>query len=307
MLMAISIAPLAASAQSAQRGTPHNSQGKKSSSAVTSNSQRNAANKSTARSTSKSVQSRNVSQNNAANRSVSQKPDNRSVQKNRASSGNAMANNATRKNSGNNYSAASRTATGKTYKDPKAGTGNAVQRPSHSAASHVNMGVTRENHRFEHFYYPDKKVKIHVHPATYHNHYKVMYYPAYREIIWTNRMYRFYADMYPGYAWRYPVGYRIQTISAFEARYNIGEVARIYGRVYATWYNRESDDLLLFFGGEFPHQEFTMIIPGNIARRYSWRPEKYFLGQHVLATGLITSYDGSPEMIIKKKHQLDVY
>jgi hypothetical protein len=120
-------------------------------------------------------------------------------------------------------------------------------------------------------------------------------------------MYRNYVDIYPGYVWRYPYGYSIQTIGAFEAQFNVGEVARIYGRVYATWFNRESDDLLLFFGGEYPNQEFTMVIPGNIARRYSWRPERYFLGQHVIATGLITRYEGRPELIIKRKHQLDVY
>jgi hypothetical protein len=134
-----------------------------------------------------------------------------------------------------------------------------------------------------------------------------MYYPSHREIIWTRKMHNYYIGIYPGYIWRYHVGYRIQTISAFDARLNIGEVSRVYGRVYGTWFNRETDDLLLFFGGEYPNQEFTMVVPGNIARRFSWRPERYFLGQHVMSTGLITNYDGSPEMIIMKKNQLDVY
>ena len=120
-------------------------------------------------------------------------------------------------------------------------------------------------------------------------------------------MHRYYADMYPGYIWRYNVGYHIHTISAFDAKFNVGEVARVYGRVYGTWYNNETDDLLLFFGGEFPYQEFTMIVPGKIARRFNWRPERYFLGQHVFATGLVSSFEGKPEMIIKKKQQLEVY
>jgi hypothetical protein len=163
------------------------------------------------------------------------------------------------------------------------------------------------HHERSHYNYPSRKVKINVHPETHHYHYRVRYYPAYRDIVWTRRMHRYYLSIYPGYAWHYPFGYRIQTISAFEAKFNVGEVARVYGRVYATWYNRKADELFLFFGGQYPNQEFTVILPGRIARRYSWRPERYFLGQHVIADGLITRFEGQPEMIIKKKHQLDIY
>jgi len=235
---------------------------------------------------------------------------------NRSSSPSSGQRNATLKNSNRNVSTTTRynsksdyrspnrsVNAGKTHLDPKPRATQGNRNP------HVVVNRDHNSHSNAHkrYYYPSKKVKMHVHPTTYHNHYRVMYYPAHREIIWTSRMHRYYVDLYPGYMWRYDIGYHIQTISAFETRYNVGEVARVYGRVYATWYNRESDDLLLFFGGEFPQQEFTMVIPGHIARRFNWRPERYFLGQHILATGLITSYDGSPEMIIKKKSQMDVY
>lgn len=201
-----------------------------------------------------------------------------------------------------------------TYRAPHRET--EVRKTYHNPKSSVTKNGTYEKrlesrksnaYRTDRYYYPNTKVKIHRHPATHHNHYRVLYYPAHRDIIWTRRMYRDYAAIYPGYTWRYPIGYRIQTISALDARYNIGDVTRVYGRVFGTWYNRQTDDLLLFFGGEYPYQTFTMVIPGNIARKYSWRPEKYFLGQHVIATGLITSFEGKPEMLIKRNHQLDVY
>ncbi|HKK62610.1 MAG TPA: hypothetical protein VJ951_08620 [Bacteroidales bacterium] len=189
---------------------------------------------------------------------------------------------------------------GKTYRNPRSS--RSVSK-SHNARTNGSYNSTTVSRR----YYPAKKVQIHVHPKTYHGSYRVLYYPSHREIVWTRRMYRDYADLYPGYRWRYPIGYRINTISAFDARYNIGEVSRVYGRVYGTWYNRQTGDLLLFFGGEFPYQNFTMVVPKSVARKYSWRPEKFFLGQHVMATGLITSFEGKPEMIIKRRHQLDVY
>ncbi|MEA3462450.1 MAG: hypothetical protein U9R49_11265 [Bacteroidota bacterium] len=158
-----------------------------------------------------------------------------------------------------------------------------------------------------HYAYPTRKVKFHYHHNTYVNHYNVLYYPSYGNIYWTRNMYRDYRRWYPEFHWRYNYGYRIQTISVFDAKYNLGEVAMVYGRVYASWYNDETDDYLLFFGGDFPYQQFTVVVPGHVARRFSWRPERYFLGEHITVTGLITTFDGSPEIIVKNKRQLGLY
>ena len=158
-----------------------------------------------------------------------------------------------------------------------------------------------------HYAYPTSRVKIHYHHNTYVNRFRVLYYPSYGEIYWTRQMYRDYHRWYPGFRWSYSYGHRIQTISVWDAKYNLGEVAMVYGRVYASWYNEETDDYLLFFGGDFPGQQFTAVVPGYIARKYSWRPAKYFLGEHLTVTGLITTYDGSPEIVIKNKRQLSLY
>jgi hypothetical protein len=303
MLMAMTIGTLAASAQSANRGTPHNEQNRKSSRTSVSKSERLDTRSREQKAVRPNVSSKSTSQKTIVNRGDNgQRPSS-------ASQRNSSARNDARKTSTTNhhnpksdYRAPNRTVhAGKTYRDPK---------PRETNVAHKSRAVVEHNPGISHVhrkYYPAKKVRIHVHPVTYHNHYRAMYYPAHREIVWTHRMNRYYGGLYPGYTWRYPVGYHIQTISAFETRYNMGEVARVYGRVYGTWYNRETDDLLLFFGGEFPNQEFTMIVPGNVARRFNWRPERYFLGQHVYATGLITSFEGRPEMVVKKRSQLDIY
>jgi hypothetical protein len=155
--------------------------------------------------------------------------------------------------------------------------------------------------------YPTRKVKFHYHPDTYLHNFHVLYYPVYRDIYWSRAMYRDYHRWYPNYMWRYNYGYRIQTISAFDAKYNMGELAMVYGRVYATWFNRDTDDYLLFFGGDYPYQEFTIVIPAHVARRFSWRPERYFLGEHVTVTGLITTFNGIPEIVVKNKRQINIY
>jgi hypothetical protein len=158
-----------------------------------------------------------------------------------------------------------------------------------------------------HYAYPTTSVKLHYHPNTYVNNYHVLYYPTYRDIYWDRSMYHNYSRWYPGFHWSYNYGYRIQTISIFDAKYNLGEVAMVYGRVYATWYNNETDDYLLFFGGDFPYQQFTVVVPGHVARKFSWTPERYFLGEHLTITGLITTFDGSPEIVVKNKSQLGIY
>ncbi len=173
----------------------------------------------------------------------------------------------------------------------------------------ANKYTTRRYYsgNYYHYAYPSRKVKFHYHHDTYVHHYHVLYYPTYTNIYWTRNMYRDYRRWYPEYHWRYNYGYRINTISVFDARYNLGEVAMVYGRVYASWYNRDTDDYLLFFGGDFPHQEFTVVLPGHVARRFNWRPERYFLGEHVTVTGLITTFDGIPEIIVKNRRQIERY
>jgi hypothetical protein len=193
-----------------------------------------------------------------------------------------------------------------TYRKPDS---RIVVRPATRTATTVNKYATERYYGGNHYHYvyPTRNVKVHYHYDTYLNNYHVLYYPRYTHVYWTRSMYRDYSRWYPNYYWRYNYGYRIQTISAFDAKYNLGEVAMVYGRVYATWHNRQTDDYLLFFGGEYPYHQFTVVLPARIARKYSWRPERFFLGEHITVTGLITTFEGVPEIIVKNKRQIGLY
>lgn len=322
MLMAMIIGTLAASAQSASRRTPQDSRKASSVSKQrpsstqgdtksVSSRTRNTKPTNIASSKTPSPVSRVSANKVSQKREATQRPSSRSSASNSYSRGsytkpNSRVSTTNSHNPKSTYRVAERTFdVRKTYKDPR--TGSTAYKRERSSQGKVVHHHKQYVNRYGHIHYPRKKVTIHVHPITVKHHYRVLYYPAHREIVWNRRMHRYYVDLYPGISWRYYYGYRIQTLSAFEARYNVGEIGRVYGRVYATWYNRESDDLLLFFGGEYPSQEFTMIVPGNIARRHSWRPSKYFLGKHVMSTGLITNYNGKPEMIIKKYSQFELF
>jgi hypothetical protein len=142
--------------------------------------------------------------------------------------------------------------------------------------------------------------------------YRKIYHP-YREpdnihVFWTHNMYHEYMMIYPDYHyWYYTSGYRIRTTSAYDAIYYVGEVMNVYGRVIETWYSRETDEYFLYFGARYPYQDFSVIIPGHKARQFSRRPEIFFEGRYIWATGLISLNQGQPEMIVLKKHQIHLY
>ena len=127
-------------------------------------------------------------------------------------------------------------------------------------------------------------------------------------IYWSLSMRHDYLRFYPVVkTWRYPVGYRIPTISAYDALYYNGEVMSVYGKVYEVFYSGRTDEYFLYFGAYYPYHDFTVVLPGWIARRYSSYPEAYFKREHVIVTGLITSYNNNPEIVVKSEGQLRIY
>lgn len=132
--------------------------------------------------------------------------------------------------------------------------------------------------------------------------------PVHVHIVWTRDLHRHYIRMYPSIRhWEYRYGYRIDNVSAYYADYYIGDVKTVYGRVKEVFYARESDEFFLYVGDYYPYQDFTIVLPGSIARKFSRRPEAYFTNEYVDVTGLITQYEGKPEIVVKRNFQLSVY
>jgi len=132
--------------------------------------------------------------------------------------------------------------------------------------------------------------------------------PVYIDIYWTSDMYREYRAWYPEYCcWDYPIGYRIETVSAYDAIYYVGDIARVFGKVHEVYYAYENDEYYLYFGAPYPYQDFSAIVPGWVAREFSRRPLRWFQNRHVAITGLVTVYEGKPEILVKRPSQIDRY
>ncbi len=107
--------------------------------------------------------------------------------------------------------------------------------------------------------------------------------------------------------YRYPAGYRLRSISIYDAAYFRGEVASVYGRVYEVYYSRMTDEYLLYFGDRYPYHYFTAVVPGYVAERFSRRPWNFFRNEHLVVTGLITMYNGLPEIAVRSEEQIRLY
>ncbi len=185
-----------------------------------------------------------------------------------------------------------------------------------STSREVNTGTyQRENHngRYESVNHSAYRRPA---PAASHKHtttvYRDVYYtyraPSHVEIIWTADLHRYYVEMYPSHRyWNYSYGYRIASVPAYNAEYYIGDVRKVYGQVSDVFYAPETDEFFLYFGPYFPYQHLTVIVPGHIARNYSNRPARYFMNQSITITGLITAYEGNPEILVKRNSQISVY
>ncbi|MFO7658573.1 MAG: hypothetical protein R6W78_16055 [Bacteroidales bacterium] len=172
-----------------------------------------------------------------------------------------------------------------------------------------NSGVRYESPRV---YRETRVVQHHYKRPPRDSYYRSRHYPyrepARFEIYWTPSMRIEYSRYYPMVNhWRYTDGYRIPTISAYDAVFYHGEVMNVYGKVYEVFYTGKTDEYILYFGAYYPYHDFSVVLPGWIARRLSRWPERYFERQHVMTTGLVTVYDNIPEVVIRNTGQIRIY
>lgn len=132
--------------------------------------------------------------------------------------------------------------------------------------------------------------------------------PVHVDVIWTPVIHNHYIRIYPFVThWNISYGYHIRTISAYDTDYYRGDFMNVYGRVTEVFYSHSTDEYFLYFGPYYPYHDFTVVIPGYIARHFSRRPERYFTRQHIVVTGLITEFNGKPEIVVRESFQLRLY
>lgn len=95
------------------------------------------------------------------------------------------------------------------------------------------------------------------------------------------------------------------TLTAEQAKNHVGENATVCGVVASTHYAASSRGTPTFVNLDkpYPNQVFTILIWGEDLEKFSPRPSTWE-SKRVCATGVISSYRGSPEIVAKSPAQI---
>lgn len=133
-------------------------------------------------------------------------------------------------------------------------------------------------------------------------------YPGHLDLCWTPYLHNRFMFYYPLHnSWNHHYGEYIESISSYDAMSYAGSVKRVYGKVEEVYYSPEDRTYTLYFGGAFPYHDFSVVIPKNIAKEFSWSPTWYFEDEHVWVVGLIDVWENKPEIVVRDEDQIRRY
>jgi DNA/RNA endonuclease YhcR with UshA esterase domain len=94
-------------------------------------------------------------------------------------------------------------------------------------------------------------------------------------------------------------------LSTSEAKDHVGEVATVCGEVASTHYapSTKGQPTFLNLDKPYPNPVFTILIWGSNRGKFG-TPENEFKGKRVCATGKITEYRGTPEIVAESPGQI---
>jgi DNA/RNA endonuclease YhcR with UshA esterase domain len=96
-------------------------------------------------------------------------------------------------------------------------------------------------------------------------------------------------------------------ITASEAKNHIGETATVCGTVASTRFaaSTKGQPTFLNLDQPYPNQIFTVLIWGSDRSKFG-RPEVVYQSTRICATGKISSYRGTAEIVVNDPSQLRV-
>jgi hypothetical protein len=99
-----------------------------------------------------------------------------------------------------------------------------------------------------------------------------------------------------------------ETISPEDAAKYIGETKSVCGTVASAHYAAKVKGQPTFINLDkpYPNQFFTVLIWGSDRGKFEKPPETLYSGKEVCVTGMIRSYQGKAEIIVKDPGQIKV-
>ena len=99
-----------------------------------------------------------------------------------------------------------------------------------------------------------------------------------------------------------------QSIKPADAGKYVGEKKTVCGMVASATYavRTKGQPTFLNLDQPYPNQIFTVLIWGSDRKKFSDPPETFYKGKTICVTGLIKSFRGKPEIIVKDPSQIGI-
>jgi len=103
-----------------------------------------------------------------------------------------------------------------------------------------------------------------------------------------------------------PFSSKGDAISAEDAAKFIGQEKTVNGKVASAHYAAivNGKPTFLYLDKSFPNQVLTILVWGSDRSKFEKPPEIFYTGKEIYVTGMIQSYQGRPEIIVKDPAQI---
>jgi micrococcal nuclease len=104
------------------------------------------------------------------------------------------------------------------------------------------------------------------------------------------------------------IAYAQETITPEDAAKFIGHQKTVCGTVASVHFAAKVKGQPTFINLDkpYPNQIFTVLIWGSDRSKFEQSPETLYSGKEICVTGMIQSYQGRPEIIVKEPSQIKV-
>jgi micrococcal nuclease len=104
------------------------------------------------------------------------------------------------------------------------------------------------------------------------------------------------------------IAYAQETITPEDAAKFIGQQKTVCGKVASTHFASKSKGQPTFINLDkpYPNQVFTVLIWGSDRGKFEKPPETLYSGKEICVTGMIQTYQGRPEIVVKEPSQIRV-
>jgi len=102
------------------------------------------------------------------------------------------------------------------------------------------------------------------------------------------------------------IAYAQETISPEDAAKYIGQQKTVCGTVASAHFAAKTKGQPTFINLDrpFPNQVFTVLIWGSDRSKFEKPPETLYSGKEICVTGMIQSFQGKAEIIVKEPSQI---